>query len=388
MVMRSRSNTHPANVLPNNDTLYPSDKVRSEHNNQQAPLINDTPLGYFSAQRAVVQNFKAPAANENLGSVLLLLGTLVETLKTWMANKENTLPDLKPAVNVTPKPFVDVTPTPAVVVKPVPDRVPVEENTWRRALAPFMNRPNLASSRNSFDTELINLFSDAHDEPSNGFLSAKAAGQKPNDIANGLRATYEHFPYLGQLGTEEHVAAIKVTMMKFGQSPAGIFDEVAQVKGGYNITMKDGFKLHITDEELTLGTRAAKFSGGDEGMVKDACFLFAVMSKRKSMQQDLEKQSDPFMSLYGKDSSYHAHRTYPGVLANAGGGIDGVSALNYLGLEKHVKVVEAHTLGSQAGVPLEKGGRQKNGVIIEGIMEGQLYNKPVSPSLKVVVLVD
>jgi len=37
-------------------------------------------------------------------------------------------------------------------------------------------------------------------------------------------------------------------------------------------------------------------------------------------------------------------------------------------------------------VPLDKGGRNKNGGIIECVMEGQLYNTPVSPSLKVVTL--
>ncbi|AUZ49088.1 type III secretion effector protein [Pseudomonas orientalis] len=249
-----------------------------------------------------------------------------------------------------------------------------------------MNRSNLATSRNAFDTELIDMFSDSNRDPSTTFLSEKTKGQKPDDIRNGLRATYENFPYLGTTGREEHVAAIKVAMATFGQSPAGIFKDVIKSGDGYDVTMKDGFKLHITGEELQLAANAAKFSGGDEGMIKDAQFLFGVMSKRQYMELERNNATDRFFSLYGKDSAYHAQRTYPGVLASAGQGIDGDTALTYLGLKEHVQVMDANALGTHIGVPLDKGGRNKNGAIFEGVMEGQLYNKPVSPSLKVVTL--
>ncbi|KRP43578.1 type III secretion effector protein [Pseudomonas libanensis] len=249
-----------------------------------------------------------------------------------------------------------------------------------------MNRSNLASTRNGFDGELIEMFSDKNVEPITMFLSEKAKGQKPDDLRNGMRATYENFPYLGTWGREEHVAAIKVAMATFGQSPTGIFKEVARHGDGYDVTMRDGFKLHITREELQLAAKAAKFSGGDEGMVKDAQFLFGVMSKRQYLELARDSATDSFMRAYGKDSAYHAHRTYPGVLSGAGGGIDGDTALSYLGLKEHLQVIDASALGAQVGVPLHKGERNKNGVIIEGVMEGQLYNTPVSPSLKVVTL--
>ncbi|WP_169918398.1 MULTISPECIES: type III secretion protein [unclassified Pseudomonas] len=320
-----------------------------------------------------------------LRELLKLLGTLVVALKTWMSKDAETAKP-QPSMTARPTPSVSSPHRPLVNTLPVPNTVSTTKNEWKEQFAPFMNRPNLASTRNAFDTELIEMFSDKHHEPITAFMSEKPKGQKPDDLRNGLRATYENFPYLGTRGREEHVAAIKVAMATFGQSPAGIFKHVAKHGDHYDVTMRDGFKLTITVEELELAAKAAKFSGGDEGMVKDAQFLFAVMSKRQYLELERDSATDPFMSLYGKDSAYHAHRTYPGVLSWAGGGIDGDTALSYLGLEEHLQVIDASALSTQVGVPLDKGARNKNGVIIEGVMEGQLYNTPVSPSLKVVTL--
>ncbi|WP_177413568.1 type III secretion protein [Pseudomonas sp. R4-34-07] len=313
-----------------------------------------------------------------------LLTTLVTTLKTWM-NEGSLPPTPQPPVTVIPKPVI---PRPPVDIAPIPDAAQPSRSRWKEQLAPFMNRSDLASSRNAFDTELIEMFSDKNSEPSNTFLSEKAPGQKTDDIRNGLRATYENFPYQGTTGREEHVAAIKVAMATFGQSPTGVFTQVVKSGDGYNVTMKDGFKLHITAEELQLAAKAAKFSGGDEGMVKDAQFLFGVMSKRQHLEQARNNATDPFYSIYGKDSAYHAHRTYPGVLAAAGQGIGGGAALSYLGLKAHMQVIDAGALGARVGVPVDKGARNKNGALFDGVMEGQLYNQPVSPSLKVVTLSD
>lgn len=341
-------------------------------------------VGKLTAHLPIGQSLNSNRDAE-LGELLKLLGTLVGALKTWMS-RDNEAPKPPPPVAVHPTPSVSSPHRPLVNPVPTPDTVQTIKSEWKEHLAPFMNRSNLASTRNAFDTELIELFSNEHVEPTTTFLSGRPKGQKPDDIHNGLRATYENFPYLGTFGREEHVAAIKVAMATFGQSPAGVFKEVVKHGDHYDVTMRDGFKLRITLEELQLAAKAAKFSGGDEGMIKDAQFLFGVMSKRQYLELERDSATDPFMGLYAKDSAYRAHRTYPGVLLGAGGGIDGDTALSYLGLKEHLQVIDASALGAQIGVPLDKGGRNKNGVIIEGIMEGQLYNKPVSPSLKVVTL--
>ncbi|SDT97565.1 type III secretion protein [Pseudomonas orientalis] len=342
-------------------------------------------FGQVPTPHAAGQIFKANRNDHEMAELLKLLSTLVSTLKTW-TNNENARPTPPAPVTVIPKPLVNVMPRPQIEVAPAAETVQSGKSVWKEQLAPFMNRSNLATSRTAFDTELIEMFSDSNRDPSTTFLSEKTKGQKPDDIRNGLRATYENFPYQGTNGREEHVAAIKVAMATFGQSPAGIFKDVVKSGDGYDVTMKDSFTLHITGEELHLAAKAAKFSGGDEGMIKDAHFLFGVMSKRRHLELERGNATDRFFSLYGKDSAYHAQRTYPGVLASAGQGVDGDTALNYLGLKEHVQVIDASALGTHIGVPLDKGGRNKNGAIFEGVMEGQLYNKPVSPSLKVVTL--
>ncbi|HJH20609.1 MAG TPA: type III secretion protein [Pseudomonas lactis] len=372
------THTQPA-YSPAHSTFTPPDKTLEPAVTRQLNHV-----GKLAAHPPIGQSANSHRDAE-LRELLKLLGTLVVALKTWMSKDAETAKP-QPPMTARPTPSVSSPHRPLVNTLPVPNTVSTTKNEWKEQLAPFMNRPNLASIRNAFDTELIEMFSDKNHEPITAFMSEKPKGQKPDDLRNGLRATYENFPYLGTRGREEHVAAIKVAMATFGQSPAGIFKHVAKHGDHYDVTMRDGFKLTITVEELELAAKAAKFSGGDEGMVKDAQFLFAVMSKRQYLELERDSATDPFMSLYGKDSAYHAHRTYPGVLSGAGGGIDGDTALSYLGLEEHLQVIDARALGTQVGVPLDKGARNKNGVIIEGVMEGQLYNTPVSPSLKVVTL--
>ncbi|WP_338487315.1 type III secretion protein [Pseudomonas trivialis] len=346
-------------------------KMPESINNQSASHAFN-PFRPFSALSEIGQHLTAQEKDPELAALLKMYDALVSALNKWMA-RDKTLPGPLPPMDVAPAPRTEPVST---------------DNVWRNRLAPFMERSNLAATRTHFDSELTEMFATEHYEPVTDFLSAIPKGQKPDDILNGLRASYENYPYLGSAGREEHVGAIKVAMMKFGQSPASVFEDVVNTGDGYRITMRDGFKLNISIEELNLAFRAAKFSGGDEEMVKDASFLFAVMNKRKSLELDLQKASDPFMKMYGTDSDYHARRTYPGVLALAGEGIDGDSALSLLGLEQQIRVVDAHTLGSQVGVPVTSGGSHKNGVIIDGVMEGQLYNRPVSPSLKVATLAD
>ena len=351
------THTQPA-YSPAHSTFTPPDKTLEPAVTRQ---LNHA--GKLAAHPPIGQSANSHRDAE-LRELLKLLGTLVVALKTWMS-RENEAPKPQPPVVAYPTPVVSSPHRPLMNTQTAPDTVPTVKSVWKEQLAPFMNRPNLAKTRSAFDTELAEMFSDKNYEPITTFMSEKPKGQKPDDLRNGLRATYENFPYLGILGREEHVA-------KHGDH--------------YDVTMRDGFKLIITVEELELAARAAKFSGGDEGMVKDAQFLFGVMSKRQHIELARERAADRFFSHYEKDSAYHAEASYPGVLVGAGGGIDGDTALSYLGLKEHMQVIEASALGAQVGVPLDKGGRNKNGVIIEGVMEGQLYNTPVSPSLKVVTL--
>ncbi|WP_173664745.1 hypothetical protein [Pseudomonas poae] len=50
-----------------------------------------------------------------------------------------------------------------------------------------------------FDSELTEMFADEHYEPLTSFLSTAPQGRKPDDIVNGLRASYENYPYWAAL---------------------------------------------------------------------------------------------------------------------------------------------------------------------------------------------
>ncbi|AZF54075.1 hypothetical protein C4J85_3602 [Pseudomonas sp. R4-34-07] len=109
-------------------------------------------------------------------------------------------------------------------------------------------------------------------------LSTKRGGAKPDNIWSGFRQ--------GPDGNCVTVSAIKAAMYRFGQSPTDIFKEVAKTSDGYQVFMRDGFRLTLTDGELAEGARGAKFSGPDTGMLKDAQFLFAVSAKRAQMENN------------------------------------------------------------------------------------------------------
>lgn len=125
------------------------------------------------------------------------------------------------------------------------------------------------------------------DSPADLFM--RKNGGKPKDIVNAFTATKPGFGDNFDVST--HGAVIKMMMLKFGQSPADVFDEVKRSTTGYDITMKDGFTVHVAHDELTRATQASRFGGSDEGAIRDASFIFAAFVKRKQMNA-LEFRAD------------------------------------------------------------------------------------------------
>ncbi|NWC94040.1 hypothetical protein HX855_06120 [Pseudomonas sp. IPO3778] len=109
-------------------------------------------------------------------------------------------------------------------------------------------------------------------------LSSKRNGAKADDIWGGFRQ--------GPDGNCVTVSAIKACMVKFGQSPTDIYKTVKKIPEGYQVTMRDGFSLKLSHQELAEGIRGAKFVGRDKEMLKDAHFLFAVSAKRAQMENN------------------------------------------------------------------------------------------------------
>ncbi|MBK5415379.1 hypothetical protein [Pseudomonas sp. TH31] len=110
------------------------------------------------------------------------------------------------------------------------------------------------------------------------YSPSTTSGKRPDDIWGGFRQ--------GPDGNCVTVASIKAAMMKFGQKPTDVFTEVKKVSNGYEVVMRDGFKLQLRDSELQQASRGAQFQGHNQEMISDANFLFAVSAKRAQMENN------------------------------------------------------------------------------------------------------
>lgn len=78
-----------------------------------------------------------------------------------------------------------------------------------------------------------------------------------------------------------HAAVIKMMMVRFGPNPADMFEKVQPTGDGYAVTMKDGFELSLSGQELKQVEQASRFVGADPGAVRSANFMLAAYTKRK-----------------------------------------------------------------------------------------------------------
>ncbi len=120
-------------------------------------------------------------------------------------------------------------------------------------------------------------------------------GEKPKAIINALNAAERRFGEHFDVST--HAAVIKMMMLRFGQSPADVFDRVTPVAGGYDVIMKDEFKLHLTQDELQRAARASGFVGNDRGAIQNASFIFAAFVKRKQLEGTRASKSNSFEAV-------------------------------------------------------------------------------------------
>lgn len=104
-------------------------------------------------------------------------------------------------------------------------------------------------------------------------------GIKPTDI-------FKDFYQLAE-GNCVTISAIKAAMMRFGHNPHGIYKTIEATDSGYRIVMRDGFKLHITHDELKQAKAGANF-GTDRpnDVLVNAHFLYAVSAKRAYLENN------------------------------------------------------------------------------------------------------
>jgi len=150
------------------------------------------------------------------------------------------------------------------------------------------------------------------------------ASDKPNDIWGGF--------YQGQEGNCVTVSAIKAAMMRFGQSPRDIYQQVVETAGGYEVVMRDSFRLTLTHEELRQAKGASSFAGSDSALLEDANFLFAVSAKRAQLE----------------DNDFRAHESYKVALETLNDTEVPGEALRRLGLSGYMRESNVHELAQGA----------------------------------------
>lgn len=113
-------------------------------------------------------------------------------------------------------------------------------------------------------------------------------GKKPDNIWSGFSQ--------GPDGNCVTVSAIKAAMMRYGQKPTDVFRTVKETGAGYDVTMRDGFKLSLTKDEVREAATHARFKGDDPAMMTDANFMYAASAKRAQMENNDGTAGRSFMA--------------------------------------------------------------------------------------------
>ena len=157
-------------------------------------------------------------------------------------------------------------------------------------------------------------------------------GKKPDNIWSGFSQ--------GPDGNCVTVSAIKAAMMHFGQKPTDIFRDVKETGTGYDVTMRDGFKLSLSRDEVRQAAIHARFNGDDPAMMTDANFLFAASAKRAQMENNDGRAGRSFMAAMSSLNDGEAAR----------------EGLDRLGLKGHYRpATDADLRNSKAGTVEYKG---------------------------------
>lgn len=178
---------------------------------------------------------------------------------------------------------------------------------------------------------------------SSRLVDQSPASEKPKDIWGGF--------YQGQEGNCVTVSAIKAAMMRFGQDPRDIYRQVTVIPGGFDVTMRDSFRLTLSHEELRKARNASNFVGSDAALLENANFLYAVSAKRAQLENnDLRAGSSFDVSMETLND----------------GEMSG-EALSRLGLSAYIRASDANELAQGAIGTLADG--HHSVVVIDGAID-------------------
>lgn len=185
-------------------------------------------------------------------------------------------------------------------------------------------------------------------------FSAAPVGVKPADVWAGF--------YQGVESNCVTVSAIKAAMMKYGQSPMGIFKRVTETPEGFSLTMRDGCTVSLTHAELERARAAANFHGKDKGLVDDAVFLYAASAKRAQLE----------------NHEFRAGASFDAALKTLNDGEVPGDALRRLGLYAFTRASSVQELAS--GVPGTLANFGHSVVVVEGAIDEYGFKRELQGS--------
>lgn len=136
----------------------------------------------------------------------------------------------------------------------------------------------------------------------------------------------------GGTGNCVSVAAIKAAMAKFG--PDNVFKSVTRSGNGYDVTMRDGVKVRVSDAELATASRLSRFSGKDPGVLRKANLMYAAMANRAQLEGNDGRRN---MSFERACQSLNDGESY-------------LEGARWLGLKNHVRKISPRNLDSYTAV--------------------------------------
>lgn len=120
----------------------------------------------------------------------------------------------------------------------------------------------------------------------NKAISSDSTGQELKVTLGATPAQIWDGFYQGAEGNCVTVSAIKAAIIRFWQDPQGIYKRIEVTQDGFEVVMRDSFKLQLTHDEMLQAAAASNFYGSDAQLLNYANFLYAVSAKRAHLENN------------------------------------------------------------------------------------------------------
>lgn len=148
------------------------------------------------------------------------------------------------------------------------------------------------------------------------------------EVLQGFTAASRNFGEVFDLSS--HAAVIKMMMLRFGQSPFDMFEKVEATENGFNVTMKDGFEVTLSRQELKRTAEASRFEGPDTQMTSDANFMLSAFAKRRHVERNVQFETALSSTLCG-ETAYNV--------------LKGMGMIGFMRVASPDKLLEPHSVG-------------------------------------------